>query len=400
MTDVAPSPTAAELDAISVQQLRAAGGVKWTAYPGTIGAFVAEMDFGFPPRVAEVLEAALRSRSLGYLPPVEHRALQEATVAWVDRTSGWRVPADRVHPVPDVLTALRETIRRFTAPGSAVIVPTPAYMPFLTVPGAADREVVQVPSRVDADGRYTLDLGAVDAAFAAGAGLLVLCNPWNPVGRVLTREELLAVADVVERHGGRVFADEIHAPLVLDDVPHVPYASLDARTAGHTVTALAASKGWNVPGLKCAQMILSGDADAAAFAPYAADLATTVGLLGARAATTVYTDDGGWLAGVVDYLRGSRDQLEALVAEHLPGAVLSRLEGTYIAWLDCRGLGLPGPAAAFFRREAGVGLTDGNACGAGGEGFIRMVMATPRPILRRAVEQMGAAVARLRTTAG
>ncbi|UNX53881.1 aminotransferase class I/II-fold pyridoxal phosphate-dependent enzyme [Georgenia sp. TF02-10] len=388
--------TAVDFDSITAEDLRRAGSMKWTTFPDCLGAFLAEMDFGVPPVVRDLVRRAADDGALGYLPGPERAALRQATAGWLGRTTGWHVPADRVHLVPDVLSVLRATIRHFTPPGSAVIVPTPAYMPFLTVPGAADREVVQVPCRPDAAGRYTLDLAGIDAAFAAGAGLLVLCNPWNPVGRVLTREELLAVVDVVHRHGGRVFADEIHAPLLLDDVRHVPYAAVDERAAAHTVTAVAASKGWNVPGLKCAQMILSNDADAAAFAPYSVDAGDTVGLLGARAATAVYTDDGGWLAEVLAYLRGNRDALAELVAEHLPGAVLSRIEGTYIAWLDCRGLGLPAPPAEFFRQAAGVALTDGAACGAAGEGFVRLVMATPRPLLRTMVTQMGAAVAEQR----
>ena len=387
--------TQRDFDQITIEQLRRAGGTKWTRFPDAIGAWVAEMDFGVPESVAEVLRRAVDDGALGYLPAAERRGLQEATAGWVRRTTGWDVPAERVYLLPDVLSVLRETIRHFTRPGSAVIVPTPAYMPFLTVPPAADREVIEVPSLVDEDGRYRLDLDGIDAAFAAGAGLLVLCNPWNPVGRVLTREELLALADVVERHGGRVFSDEIHAPLVLDAAPHLPYASLDARTAAHTVTAVAASKGWNIPGLKCGQMILSNEADAAAFAPYADDAGDTVGLLGARAAAAVYTDDGGWCADVVAYLRGNRDLLERLVAEHLPGAVLSHVEGTYIAWLDCRGLGLTGSPAAHFRREAGVALTDGAACGADYAGFVRIIIATPRPILRQVIEGMGRALRRV-----
>ena len=383
-------------DDITIDQLRAAGGTKWTRFPDCIGAFVAEMDFGVPPVVQDIVRSAADDGAFGYLPAAERLAARRATADWLLRTTGWRVPAERVHLLPDVLSVMRETIRHFTAPGSAIIVPTPAYMPFLTVAPAADREVIEVPSLVDDDGRYSLDLAGIDAAFAAGAGLLVLCNPWNPVGRVLTRDELLAVADVVERHGGRVFADEIHAPILLDDREHIPYASLDQRTAAHTVTAVAASKGWNVPGLKCGQMVLSNDADAAAFAPYADDVSDAVGLLGARVATAVYTDDGGWLDNVVDYLRGHRDLLAQLVAEHLPGAVLTRTEGTYIAWLDCRGLDIEGSAASFFRREAKVALTDGVACGEAGEGFVRIIMATPRPVLRRAVEQMGEALARVR----
>lgn len=381
-------------DDITAEHLRAADGLKWSTYPGTIPLWVAEMDLGVPAPVTAVLERAVREGNLGYLPGSDRRALQEATAGLLARTNGWSVAPEQVYPVPDVLSALRETIRHLTRPGSPVVVPTPAYMPFLTVPPAVGRTVVEVPSPADTEGRYRLDLAGIDAAFAAGAGLVVLCNPWNPVGRVLEEAELRALADVVERHGGRVFADEIHAPLVLDGARHLSYATLDERTARHTVTAVAASKGWNVPGLKCAQMILSADDDVAAFAPYADDVASTMGLLGARAATAVYTDDGGWLAGVVPYLRSCRDLLVELVAEHLPGAVLSPVEGTYIGWLDCRGLGLGAAPAELFRREAGVSLTDGTHCGAAGEGFVRLVFATPRPILRQALEQMGAALDR------
>ncbi|MFC4555647.1 MalY/PatB family protein [Georgenia faecalis] len=381
-------------DAITVDDLRSAGGTKWTTFPTAIGAFVAEMDFGIPPQVAAVLRTAADTGALGYLPGADRVATATACAGWLARTTGWEVSPGRIHLLPDVLSALRLTIRHFTEPGSAVIVPTPAYMPFLTVPPAAGREVVEVPSLRDDAGRYTLDLAGIDAAFAAGARLLVLCNPWNPVGRVLDRAELLALAEVVERHGGRVFSDEIHAPLVLDDVPHLPYAALDERTAGHTVTAVAASKGWNIPGLKCGQMVLSNADDAATFAPYAVDAGDSVGLLGARAAAAVYADGGDWLADVVGYLRGNRDAFAELVAEHLPGARLSPLEGTYIAWLDCRGLDLGEPAAEFFRREAGVAVTDGSACGGAGEGFVRFIIATPRPILRRALEQMGEALRR------
>ncbi|WP_413452543.1 aminotransferase class I/II-fold pyridoxal phosphate-dependent enzyme [Georgenia phoenicis] len=380
-------------DEITVDQLRAAGSTKWTTFPDAIGAFVAEMDFGVPPAVADVVRHAADSQAMGYLPLADRTAARRATSAWLARSFDWQVPEDRVHLLPDVLSVMRVTVQRFTPPGSPVIVPTPAYMPFLTVVPALDREVIEVPSLLDDDGRYHLDLEGIDAAFAAGAGLLVLCNPWNPVGRVLTREELTAVADVVDRHGGRVFSDEIHAPLVLDGRPHLPYAALDARTAGHTITAIAASKGWNIPGLKCGQMILSNDDDAATFAPYATDAGDTVGLLGGRAVVAAYEESQDWLDDVVTYLRGNRD-LVVEMAGSIPGLRVSPVEGTYIAWLDCRELDLPGGPAQYFRREAGVALTDGGMCGTAGEGFARLIFAMPRPILQQALERMRDAVAR------
>ena len=379
-------------DEITVDQLRAAGSTKWTTVPDAIGAFVAEMDFGVPPAVAEVVRTAADSQAMGYLPAADRAAARRATADWLGRSFDWHVPEDNVHLLPDVLSAMRIAIQRFTPPGSPVIVPTPAYMPFLTVVPALDREVIEVPSILEDDGRYRLDLDAIDAAFAAGAGLLVLCNPWNPVGRVLTRAELEAVAEVVDRHGGRVFADEIHAPLVLDDLPHIPYASVDARTAGHTITAVAASKGWNIPGLKCGQMILSNDDDVATFAPYATDAGDTVGLLGGRAATAAYTHGQDWIDDVVTYLRGNRDLLLEMV-EQIPGLRVSPVEGTYIAWLDCRELDLPGGPAQFFRRHAGVALTDGTSCGHAGDGFARLIFAMPRPVLRQALQRIGEAVA-------
>lgn len=379
-------------DDITIDQLRAAGSAKWSLFPDAIGAFVAEMDFGLPPQVSELLATGATAPVLGYLPPADRTAAREATAAWLTRAFDWEVAARQVFLVPDVLSVLRVAIRRFTPPGSAVIVPTPAYMPFLTTIPAQDRRVIEVPSVRDDEGRYHLDLEGIDAAFRDGGHLVVLCNPWNPVGRVLAREELSALADVVDRHGGRVFSDEIHAPLVLGDTAHVPYAFVDDRTAGHTITGVAASKGWNIPGLKCGQLILSNEDDIAAFTPYAADAGDTVGPLGARAATAVYTHGGPWLDSVVPYLRQGRDLLTELVSEHLPGVRLTPVEGTYIAWLDCRDLGLAEPAARFFRRRAGVALTDGRDCGAGAEGFVRFVFATPHPILRQAVEQMGAAL--------
>ncbi|MCM3659797.1 aminotransferase class I/II-fold pyridoxal phosphate-dependent enzyme [Georgenia satyanarayanai] len=380
-------------DEITVDQLRAAGSTKWTTFPDAIGAFIAEMDFGVPPAVAEVVRTAADSQAMGYLPAADRAAAKRATAHWLARSFDWQVPEDTVHLLPDVLSALRIAVQRFTPPGSPVIVPTPAYMPFLTVVPAVDRQVIEVPSLLEEDGRYRLDLEAIDAAFAAGAGLLVLCNPWNPVGRVLTREELSAVAEVVDRHGGRVFSDEIHAPLVLDDLPHIPYASLDARTAGHTITAVAASKGWNIPGLKCGQMILSNPDDVAAFAPYATDAGDTVGLLGGRGAVAAYTESQDWLEDVVTYLRGNRDLLVEMV-DQIPGLRVSPVEGTYIAWLDCRELDLPGGPAQFFRREAGVALTDGTSCGRGGDGFARLIFASPRPVLEQALTQMRDAAAR------
>ena len=381
----------AGFDELTVAELRRRGGLKWSLFPDAIGAFVAEMDFGTAPAVTEALHAAVDAAAFGYLPPALVQGMSEAYAAWSADRYGWAVPPERVRPVADVLAGLAAAIEHFSRPGSPVVLPTPAYMPFLTLPPALGREVIEVPMARGGD-RYVYDLDALDAAFRAGGHLLVLCNPHNPIGRVLEPAEMTAVAEVVDRHGGRVYSDEIHAPLVYEGHRHVPYASLGEVPAGHAVSATSASKAWNLPGLKCAQLVLSNDADADLWArvgPHAEHGASTLGVV---ANTAAYTGGAGWLDDVLTYLDGNRRLLADLVAEHLPGVRYTPPEGTYLAWLDCRELDLAEPGA-FFLERAGVALTDGLLCGVAGTGFARLNVATPRPVLVQAVEQMGAALA-------
>jgi cystathionine beta-lyase len=301
------------------------------------------------------------------------------------------VPPEWITPLPDVLVGLQAAIEHFSPPGSPVVLPTPAYMPFLVAPGMLGRDVIQVPM-VERDGRPAYDLDGIARAFAAGGRLLVHVNPHNPLGRVFTEEEQLALAGVVEAAGARVFADEIHAPLVYAGARHRPYASLSPVTARHAVTATSASKAWNLPGLKAAQLIVSSAADAAHWAEVGFLKRHATATLGVLASTVAYAEGGAWLAGVLDYLDGNRLLLGELLAERLPAVRYRPPEGTYLAWLDCRGLGLPTPPGPFFLDRAGVALVDGAECGTAGEGHVRLNLATPRPVLRAVVDRMAGAV--------
>lgn len=383
----------ATYDSITVDELRELGSVKWTMFPDTIGAFVAEMDFGLAPPVSQALRTTLDRGLTGYLPPELATRMSAATSAWCLDTYGWDVPAAWVHPVPDVIAALEITITKFSPPGSKIIVPTPAYMPFLTVPTSHNREVIEVPS-VEINGRWLMDLDGIAQAFDDGGHLLILCNPHNPLGTVASRDELIAISRVVEDKGGRVFSDEIHAPLVFRGHSHVPYASVSTEAAGHTITATSASKAWNLAGLKCAQVIISNEADEAhwqTFGFMASHGASNMGVVGNTAA---YTSGRKWLQDVIDYLDGNRQLLGELVEEHLPDVRYSAPDGTYIAWLDFRDCAIEGDLAEFFRTEAGVSISDGVVCGAVGAGFARFVFALPRPVMREAIERMGAALRR------
>jgi len=381
-----------DFDAIDIDTLRRIGGVKWSRFPGTIGAFVAEMDFGVAPPIADALHKAVDDALFGYLPEKLATDMSAACADWQRSTYGWDVAPARVHPIADVLKGLEVAIEHYSRPGSPVILPTPAYMPFLTVPKALGREIIEVPLRFE-DGRYTFDLEGLDRAFATGGGLMILCNPYNPVGRVFERAELEAVAEIVDRHGGRVFSDEIHSPLVYAPHAHVPYASINETAASHTITAVSASKAWNLPGLKTAQLIVTNDADEEIWKrPEVSWAAHGTPNLGVIANTAAYNDSRDWLAETVEYLDSNRMLLGELLAEHIPGMHYRPPEGTYIAWLDARDLNIDGSPADFFREKAGVALTDGASCGKAGEGFVRFIFATPRPIIEHAVLQMAEAL--------
>jgi cystathionine beta-lyase len=389
----APGPADAPLgfDALSEDVLRSAGSLKWTRYGDAIGAFVAEMDFGTAPAVTRVLHEAVDGARLGYLTTAAAEDLARACAGWQARRYGWELPPEWITPLADVVAGLQAAIEHFTPPGSPVVLATPVYMPFRQVPGALGRELVEVPL-VERDGRMTYDLDGVARAFAAGAGLFVHVNPHNPLGRVFADDEQLALAEVVADAGARVFADEIHAPLVHPGSVHRPYASLSPATARHTVTATSASKAWNLAGLKAAQLLFSNAEDAEHWARAGFLYGHGASTPGVLASTVAYDAGAGWLDGVLAYLDGNRRLLGELLADRLPGVRYTPPEGTYLAWLDCRDLDLPASPGEFFLERAGVALVEGIECGASGAGHVRLNFATPRPVLTTIVDRMAAAV--------
>lgn len=382
----------AAFDRLSAAQLVAAGSRKWTAFPGCIGAFVAEMDFGLAPPIRQALDKAMADGLTGYLTPKLLQDLGEACAQWQLTQHGWAISPDDVKVMPDVLSALDVVLRHFLPAGTPVIVPVPCYMPFIPILNWVGNSVIQLPMLRTQDG-WQMDEAGLDAAFAAGAGLLLLCNPHNPIGKVYTRDELARISAIVDRHGARVFSDEIHAPLVFEGQQHVPYAAVNEVAATHAISAISASKMWNLAGLKCAQLVFTRDEDRTLWRRIGHRVNDATATWGVIAHTAAWTQGEPWRQQVLPYLQGNRDLLTQHLAAHLPQIGYSPAQGTYLAWLDCRALALPPTPQAFFRQHAHVAMTDGADCGDGGQGHVRLNFALPRPLLMQALTQMTQAVA-------
>jgi len=383
----------ASFDALTADYLKTVIGKKWSTFDGCTGAFVAEMDFSTAPAIKDELNRIVSEGFFGYTPDFVIEDMQRSCAAWYANRYGWNVPAEWIRPIPDVITGWISAMEHYRKPGTTrIVVPTPAYMPFVSLPQKLlGLDVIEVPMVV-VDGRWTMDLEAIDAAFADGGGLFVLCNPHNPIGRVWERDELLALCDIVEKHQARVFSDEIHAPLVFGGHQHIPYASISEAAANHTITSTSTSKAWNMAGLKSAQIIFSNEADFTAWKNdywWAEHGASTFGIAANAAA---YRLGGEWLDEVLAYLDGNRQRMAELLAEHLPEVTYIMPEGTYLAWLDFSETGVGEEVDTFFREHAKVAITNGASCGEVGKQHVRFNMAMSRPMLEDSVRKMAAAV--------
>jgi cysteine-S-conjugate beta-lyase len=378
------------IDTTTAAALRARGSYKWTAPgPGGFGAAVAEMDFGAAPPVTDALARLSADALFGYLPQYMADELAQACAEFQRRRFGWEVDPGMIRPAPDVIKALEMAITHFSRPGSPVILPTPAYMPFLIVPRFLGREIITVPMTNDA-GFFTMNLDAIDAAFRAGGHLIVFCSPHNPLGRVYAAEEMKQLSDVVDRHGGLVFSDEVHAPLVYPGIRHIPYASTSDTAASHTLTATSASKAWNLPGLKCAQLILTNDGDRQRFDELGHFATRGASNPGVAANIAAFRHGEPWLDEVLGYLGESRYLVADLLGAHLPQVRYRPPDGTYLAWLDCSAMDLAGSPGELIRERAQVTVVDGPECGPGGEGSFRFNFATPQPVLAEMIDRIAA----------
>jgi cysteine-S-conjugate beta-lyase len=378
-------------DALSPELLRRRRSVKWNRFDeDVLPLWVAEMDFPTAPVVKAAISDAVEREQFGYSPVDAATPLPDATAAWSAKRYGWEIDPGRVHLLPDVLRGVELAVEAFSPPGSAIVLPIPAYMPFFEVVEVLDRPLIEVPMAVGA-GRFVLDLDGIAEAFRAGAGTLILCNPYNPLGRAFSAEELRELSLVVARHGARVVSDEIHGPITYRRT-HVPYASVSDQAASHSVTVVSGSKAWNLPGLKCAQIILTNEHDEKLWSQISILRTHGASTIGIAANVAGYNDGAPWLDETLSYLDQNRRELAELLAKHLPEVRYQIPEATYLAWLDFRDLKLPAEPAEFLLEHARVALNPGLAFGSNGTGCARLNFATSGAILEEAIIRIASAV--------
>jgi cystathionine beta-lyase len=375
-------------DDVTERDLRERADINWAVAPdGVLPAWVAEMDYAACPAVTRAVAEAVRVGRFGYPSPPAVQRLRTATAGFAARRYGWDLEPALITPVGDVMDGVMLALETLCEE-APVVVPTPAYPPFLEAVPATGRALALVPLDPDAD-RATLDLAGIDAALRAGARTVLLCNPHNPWGRAWTADELGELRDLVRRHGARVVSDEIHAPLVLGERRHTPYATLEG-TADHVTTLLSASKAFNIPGLKCAQIVAGTRADARALGrlPLVSNHGTSP--LGIEANIAAYDEGGPWLDRAVAHLAGNVALFMDQLAERLPLARMRPMDATYLAWLDLRAYRHEDPAAVALERGQ-VMIRDGRDFGPGGAGHVRVNLATSRDRVLDLVARLGEA---------
>ena len=384
------STAAYDFSSVSMEWLRAKPGVKWHDTPDAIAAWVADMDFAPPAVVADALHAVVDRGDLGYPDWRHYTGGSAAADTFVERCAaryGWHIDQADTMELNDVVQGIQIVLHVCTEPGDRVVVHTPSYPPFLHSVHDNGREVLPVPAARDAGSPtgWAFDHAALDAQLAVTpAKVLLLCHPHNPTGHVFSDAELRELAAIAQRHDLLIISDEIHADFTYAPLTHRPMALF---APDRTVTIHAASKAFNLAGLRYAIMHIGVAEVRTRIAALPGHLFGATNLMGAAAADAAWRDGGPWLAAVLAHLDAQRQLLSALVAEHLPGVVYTPPAATYLAWLDCRALGWGDDPSVQFRAR-GVRLSEGPNFGAEGNGFARLNFATSGDVLRETVARM------------
>ena len=371
--------------------------VKWDGLQMRFGVndalpmWVADMDFKAPPAVVEALTKRAEHGIYGYT--LRGEEYHQSVIGWLERRHGFTVLAEWLQHSPGVVAGLSLIVHTFSMPGDKIIVQPPVYYPFSRVIAGLGRTIVENPLLFDGT-RYEMDFEDLEAKAAAGAKMIILCSPHNPVGRVWTPDELQKLGEICLRHNVLVVSDEIHSDLLFLGVRHTPFASLSESFAQNSITCIAPSKTFNLAGLATSVIIIP-NADLGA--RYAATMdqfhLNGANTFGATALQAAYTHGDAWVDDLRAYLQGNLDYMTQFMEERIPEIKVIKPEGTYLVWIDCRALGLDDKALdAFFLERAKMALDEGHIFGTGGSGFQRVNLACTRATLEKAMNSLQSAV--------
>lgn len=364
--------------------------------------WVADMDFKTLPAAIEAMRKTVANGIFGYTLDGDDYA--EKVRGWYAERMGWNFDKKSVMNAPGVIYGIAAGVRMLTSPGDGVLIFEPVYAPFGSTIAANGRKVV-VSELINTDGYYTINFDDLEKKLASGeAKAILFCSPHNPVGRVWTRAELLRIAELCVKYDISVISDEIHSDFILTERRHIPLASLEGME-NRVITCTAPTKTFNLAGVKGANMIINSPELRIKFS-HEREMTGNADLnvFSITATKTVYGEGAEWVDGLVSYIRGNMDILKKAfpLTGTAPDApvTMNAPEGTYLAWLDCRELvkryGIDSPAK-FFQRKAGVRMNDGKWFGKGGDGFVRINLATQRDVVKEAVTRMKDAIAELET---
>lgn len=353
--------------------------------------WVADMDFQVPEEVVEALVNRAKHGIYGYSDQMN--GTNEAFINWMRTRHGWKIESDWIIFFPGIVPALNELIRSLTKPGDKVLIQSPVYPPFFNVIKNHGREVVNSQLILEND-RYTMDFLDLEAKMASGVKMIILCNPHNPVGRVWKQEELERLGQLCLYYNVLVISDEIHSDLIFEGYQHIPFGSLSPELALQSIVCTAPSKTFNLAGLQTSNLIIPNE-------KYREVFRSSLNLsgihhpnvFGLTAMEAAYRQGWDWLNQLIVYLKGNVDFLFSFLEHELQAVRSIRPEGTYLAWLDFRSLGLePKALHEFLIHKAGVGLNAGYTFGPGGEGFERLNLGCSRLLLEEGLKRIKQAV--------
>lgn len=357
--------------------------------------WVADMDFISPQEVIEALGKRVEHGVFGY--PAVTEQYKQVIVDWMKGRHDWDIEKDWIKPAPGVIPSINWLIEAFSKPGDKVIIQTPVYTPFYTVVENIGRHAVLNPLKLE-DGRYIMDFDDLEEkARDPWVKLLVLSNPHNPVGRVWERKELEKLGEICLRNGVMVISDEIHSDLIFKNHRHIPFAAVSDELAQISAICNAPSKTFNIAGLQTSNIIIPNASIRKEFSRTMQRSHIGIpNLLGLTACEAAYRYGSEWLEQVMEYIESNYNFLSEFIRERIPQLIVAKTEGTYLAWIDCRSLGLNHKELEkFLKEKARVQFTQGYIFGEEGNGFIRMNFACARPVLKEALSRMESAIRQL-----